>query len=103
MIGSLDKLLIDPNVMLTNERKIELVRGIARGVFHLHKHNIIHRDLAARNILLTATGDPKISVFHLLQYLFIHRYSLTHTQTHTSFFNSINSHLNKKQITLQIK
>jgi len=30
---------------------------------HLHKHNIIHRDLAARNILLSGSGDPKISDF----------------------------------------
>jgi serine/threonine protein kinase len=61
--GSLDKLLFDSNEKLSNERKLELIRGIASGLLHLHKHNIIHRDLAARNILLTAGGDPKISVF----------------------------------------
>jgi serine/threonine protein kinase len=59
----LDKLLFDLNVKLSIEKKIELVRGIAAGMFHLHKHNIVHRDLAARNILLTARGEPKISVF----------------------------------------
>jgi len=41
---------------------MQLVRGIAAGMLHLHKHNIVHRDLAARNILLTASGHPKISV-----------------------------------------
>jgi predicted Ser/Thr protein kinase len=61
--GSLDKLLFDSNVKLSDEDKIRLVRGIALGMFHLHKHNIVHRDLAARNILLTASGDPKISDF----------------------------------------
>jgi mitogen-activated protein kinase kinase kinase 11 len=49
-------------VKLSEEHKIRLIRGIAAGMLHLHKHNIIHRDLAARNILLTASGDPKISV-----------------------------------------
>jgi serine/threonine protein kinase len=62
ILGSLDKLLFDSNVKLSEEHKIRLVRGIAVGMLHLHKHNIVHRDLAARNILLTATGDPKISV-----------------------------------------
>jgi len=61
--GSLDKLLFDSNVKLSDEDKIRLVRGIALGMLHLHKHNIVHRDLAARNILLTASGDPKISDF----------------------------------------
>jgi serine/threonine protein kinase len=48
---------------LSDEYKMHLVRGIAAGMLHLHKHNIVHRDLAARNILLTSGGDPKISVF----------------------------------------
>jgi serine/threonine protein kinase len=61
-IGSLDKLLFDSKKKITQEYKIELIRGICRGVLHLHKHNIIHRDLAARNILLTASGEPKITV-----------------------------------------
>jgi serine/threonine protein kinase len=54
--------LFDSNKKILQEKKIELVQGIAAGLYHLHKHNIIHRDLAARNILLTTSGDPKISV-----------------------------------------
>jgi serine/threonine protein kinase len=54
--------LFDLRKKISQEKKIELVRGIAAGLYHLHKHNIIHRDLAARNILLTTSGDPKISV-----------------------------------------
>jgi serine/threonine protein kinase len=57
--------LFDLKVKLSEEHKLRLIRGIAAGMLHLHKHNIIHRDLAARNILLTGNGDPKISVlFH---------------------------------------
>jgi serine/threonine protein kinase len=64
--GSLDRLLFREGQTISDERKLELVQGIARGILHLHKHNIIHRDLAARNILLTASGEPKISVLHFV-------------------------------------
>jgi serine/threonine protein kinase len=61
--------------VISNEEKIEWIGGIASGMCHLHKSNIIHRDLAARNILLTKPKpnqpnqhnqhirQPKISVF----------------------------------------
>jgi hypothetical protein len=67
--GSLDQLLFQTNVILSDEQKIRLVRGIAAGMLHLHKHNIVHRDLAARNILLTASGVPKISDFGMSRIL----------------------------------
>jgi serine/threonine protein kinase len=60
---------------------VTLIRGIAAGMLHLHKHNIIHRDLAARNILLTSSGEPKISVLSLfcvsLSFHLIHFSSLS--------------------------
>jgi serine/threonine protein kinase len=71
----LDKLLFESDDKLTDEEMISLVRGISKGVYHLHKYNIVHRDLAARNILLTSSGEPKISVnlfvsFFILNVLF---------------------------------
>jgi len=45
--------------------KMNIVKGIALGMVHLHSENIIHRDLAARNILLTKTLEPKVSDFGL--------------------------------------
>ncbi|PRP88002.1 LRR receptor-like serine/threonine-protein kinase GSO1-like [Planoprotostelium fungivorum] len=45
--------------------KRHFVRGIALGMLHLHKENIIHRDLAVRNILLTKHLDPKVCDFGL--------------------------------------
>jgi predicted Ser/Thr protein kinase len=67
--GSLDKILFDSNVKLDDEYKMRLVREIAAGMYHLHKHNIVHRDLAARNILLTSGGAPKISDFGMSRIL----------------------------------
>jgi len=67
--GSLDTLLFDSNLKLSDEQKLRFVRGIALGMLHLHELNIVHRDLAARNILLTASGDPKISDFGMSRIL----------------------------------
>jgi hypothetical protein len=69
-LGSLDKLLFRTKEPLSESDKLNLVKGIARGMFHLHSYNIIHRDLAARNILLSATREPKISVYLSLFFIF---------------------------------
>lgn len=50
--GSLDKLVQDSKFKPSLALHLELISGIARGMLHLHKNNIIHRDLAARNILV---------------------------------------------------
>jgi hypothetical protein len=67
--GSLDKLLFNPYLEISEDYKMQLIRGIAAGMQHLHKHNIVHRDLAARNILLTSKGEPKLSDFGLSRIL----------------------------------
>jgi len=66
--GSLQDFLSDhPNLEL--EIRMNIVRGIARGMLHLHSQNIVHRDLAARNILLTNTLEPKVSDFGMSRYV----------------------------------
>jgi predicted Ser/Thr protein kinase len=67
--GSLDKLLYDSNVKLSDDQKMRLIQGIAAGMYHLHTYNIVHRDLAARNILVTDGGNPKISDFGMSRIL----------------------------------
>eukprot|EP00029_Vermamoeba_vermiformis_P009625 TRINITY_DN4868_c0_g1_i1.p1 TRINITY_DN4868_c0_g1~~TRINITY_DN4868_c0_g1_i1.p1 ORF type:complete len:708 (+),score=31.08 TRINITY_DN4868_c0_g1_i1:1542-3665(+) len=67
--GSLDKKLFDQDTNYSLAERINMIKGIARGLLHLHKHNIIHRDLAARNILLAKSGDPKISDFGMSRLL----------------------------------
>jgi preprotein translocase subunit YajC/predicted Ser/Thr protein kinase len=67
--GSLDRLLFDSQKQLDDKDKIHFAKGIARGMLHLHNHNIVHRDLAARNILLSGHSEPKISDFGMSRVL----------------------------------
>jgi predicted Ser/Thr protein kinase len=67
--GSLDNRLFDSDVTMTQQQKIALIKGIARGLYHLHTNNIVHRDLAARNVLLNKSGTPKISDFGMSRVL----------------------------------
>ena len=43
--------------------KSNILRGVAKGLHHLHTHNplIIHRDLTAKNVLLTSSMEAKIA------------------------------------------
>lgn len=60
--GSLDKLLKDKEKEVTDAYRLRIISGVSKGMYHLHKANIVHRDLAARNILLSGDGEPKVSV-----------------------------------------
>jgi len=62
--GSLEKYLKSAEIIPT-WRINSIIMGITKGIFHLHKENIIHRDIAARNILLTSLYEPKVSDFGL--------------------------------------
>jgi predicted Ser/Thr protein kinase len=64
--GSLAEFLFETHPKMTEQEMISMARGIAAGMLHLHRNNIIHRDLAARNILLShasGNGVPKITDF----------------------------------------
>jgi serine/threonine protein kinase len=67
--GSLDTKLFDNEAHITLDEKVKLIKGMARGLLHLHQNNVVHRDLAARNILLTKSGEPKISDFGMSRLL----------------------------------
>jgi WD40 repeat protein len=48
---------------------VELVEQLARGIYYAHQQGVVHRDLKPGNILLTASGQPKISDFGLAKFL----------------------------------
>jgi len=93
--GSLDKLLYDTSKDITNTYKMSLIKGIAMGMDHLHKANILHKDLASRNILvrvvfyflssyilqLDDTGNAKISDFGLSETVFSVKKDITSEKT----------------------
>jgi serine/threonine protein kinase len=70
--GSLRSVLV-ANETIAPVVVLEIIRGIARGINHLHRMSlplitcnvfleelIIHRDVAARNVLLSETYQAKI-------------------------------------------
>ena len=60
--GSLTDVVI---ANLMTEGQIAAVsRETAQGLQHLHKHGVIHRDIKSDNVLLSLTGDIKLSMYH---------------------------------------
>ncbi|TVU24320.1 hypothetical protein EJB05_26751, partial [Eragrostis curvula] len=55
-------------ILLSWNRSLMIIEGIAQGLLYLHKHSrlrVIHRDIKASNILLDSEMNPKISNFGL--------------------------------------
>jgi serine/threonine protein kinase len=50
---------------LTWEEKARIIKGVATGLAHAHKHGIIHRDVRPRNIVIAPGGVVKLGNFDL--------------------------------------
>ena len=50
---------------LTWDEKAGIIRGVAAGLAHAHKHGVIHRDVRPRNIILAPGGVVKLGNFDL--------------------------------------
>lgn len=64
--GNINQLL--QNKTLTHLEKRQLIRGILRGIQHLHQQKFIHRDIKGGNILVSreqGVWQPKIADFGL--------------------------------------
>ena len=50
---------------LTWEEKSRIIKGVAAGLAHAHKHGVIHRDVRPRNIVIAPGGVVKLGNFDL--------------------------------------
>jgi serine/threonine protein kinase len=50
---------------LTWEEKTQIIKGVAVGLAHAHKHGVIHRDVRPRNIVIAPGGVVKLGNFDL--------------------------------------
>jgi serine/threonine protein kinase len=50
---------------LTWEEKAQIIKGVAAGLAHAHRHGIIHRDIRPRNIAVGPRGVVKLGNFDL--------------------------------------
>jgi serine/threonine protein kinase len=64
---------------MTPEMKLNIIKGTAAGMLHLHSQGVVHRDLAARNILLDGALRPKVSDFGMSRVVLDNRSNSTET------------------------
>jgi len=65
--GQLLEWLLDKHCeqALTWEEKTGIIKGVAAGLAHAHKHGVIHRDVRPRNIVIAPRGVVKLANFDL--------------------------------------
>ena len=54
-----------PEWTLTWAEKIQIIKGVAAGLAHAHRHGVIHRDVRPRNIVVAPGGVVKLGNFDL--------------------------------------
>jgi len=50
--------------LMTEGQIAAVSRETTQGLQHLHRHGVIHRDIKSDNVLLSLTGDIKLSSYH---------------------------------------
>jgi serine/threonine protein kinase len=55
----------DSEQVLTWDDKTRIIKGVAAGLAHAHKHGVIHRDVRPRNIVIAPGGIVKLGNFDL--------------------------------------
>ncbi|KAL8146014.1 hypothetical protein AgCh_003953 [Apium graveolens] len=64
--GSLKQHIADQSCRtMTWKERLKILLGASRGLYYLHRNNIIHRDIRPKNILLTHDYEPLLGGFGL--------------------------------------
>src|SRR5262249_419258 len=65
--GQLLEWLLDKHAeqAMTWDEKARIIKGVAAGLAHAHKHGVIHRDVRPRNIVIAPGGVVKLGNFDL--------------------------------------
>ncbi len=53
--------LADIPLPVSEEKALEIIKGVASGIAYAHEQGIVHRDIKPENILVAADGTPKIT------------------------------------------
>jgi eukaryotic-like serine/threonine-protein kinase len=74
------KALVNRDAPLPERAAIELALQIARALAFAHGHGLVHRDVKPQNVLLTESGEAKVTDFGIARSLRVHE-GLTQTGT----------------------
>jgi serine/threonine protein kinase len=55
----------DPHTLLPVEKASEIVFSVCTGLEYAHQNGVIHRDIKPSNIIISSTGQPKITDFSI--------------------------------------
>jgi len=55
----------DPHTLLPVEKASEIAFSVCTGLEYAHQNGVIHRDIKPSNIILSSTGQPKITDFSI--------------------------------------
>lgn len=78
--GSLYKYLHEDSEIncMSWRQRFNIILGAAKGLAHLHQHDVIHYNLKSTNVLIDSSGEPKLADFGLANLLpMLDRYVLS--------------------------
>lgn len=67
--GSSLRALLDEKIVLSVETAVGIAHELALALAHVHAHTLVHRDVKPSNVLLSRTGDVKLTDFGLAREL----------------------------------
>jgi serine/threonine protein kinase len=74
---------------LTWGEKTQIIKGVAAGLAHAHRHGVVHRDVRPRNVIVGSRGTVKLGNFDL---------AFIPEAPNLSIANSIRSHFDRRYV-----